>query len=190
MKKVKRKNKERIMEMIRKAGDPDNYKISWDVKGIPYKIQEKANIKKGGKSRAAGTGFELKVRKDLEKKGRIVDKWTNNIEFEKDADEQIIPSTGKIIISRKYNPFKKMLVIGTGFPDFISIKHIHEGMYSVIGVEVKMNGILSKIEKEKCAWYLKNKVFSQIWIAKKGKKRGQIEYDDFLEKYGKKYNKI
>jgi len=121
--------------------------------------------------------FELKVRKDLESQGRIVDKWTNNIDLD----------NGKIIISRKYNPFKKMLIIGTGFPDFISIKHVHDELYSVIGVEVKMNGILSKIEKEKCRWYLKNKIFSQIWIAKKGKKRGQIEYDDFAEKYGKRF---
>ena len=189
MKKVKKERKEKIMEIIQKAGDPDNYKISWDVNGAPYKIQKKANIKKGGKSRTSGSQFELKIRKDLESKGRIVDKWTNNVEFEKDADNQVIQETGKIIISRKYNPFKKMLFVGTGFPDFISIKQIHEGVYSVIGVEVKMNGILSKEEKEKCVWYLKNKIFSAIWIAKKGKKRGQIEYNDFTEKYRKKYNK-
>ncbi len=224
MKKVKKENKEKIMEMIKKAGDPDNYKISWDVKGVPYKIQKKADIKKGGKSRASGSQFELKVRKDLESQGRIVDKWTNNVEFEKDANKQIIPQTGKIIISRKYNPFKKMLIVGTGFPDFISIKKVTDKLYSVIGVEVKMNGILSKIEKQKCAWYLKEGVFSEIWIAKKwtpkgvpsstksqrddpskddfgepsdepkkdlseeGKKKGQIEYDDFVERYGDKYN--
>jgi len=72
---------------------------------------------------------------------------------------------------------------------FISIKKIYEGAYSVIGVEVKMNGILSKIEKEKCAWYLKNKIFSQILIAK-SKKNGrkiEVEYEDFREKYGKKF---
>lgn len=97
---------------------------------------------------------------------------------------------GKLVRGKsKFNPFTKMLIMNTGgFPDFISIKHIHDEMYSVIGVEVKINGILSKIEKEKCAWYLKNKIFSQIWIAKKGAKRGQIEYDNFEEKYGKKYS--
>jgi len=184
MKKVKKENKEKIMEMIRKAGDPNNYKISWDVKGVPYKIQKKDDIEKGGKSRASGSQFELKVRKDLESQGRIIDKWTNNIEFEKDADNQIIPQTGKMIISRKYNPFKKMLIIGTGFPDFISIKHVRDELYSVIGVEVKMNGILSKTEKEKCRWYLKNKIFSRILIAKKGEKRRGIEYVDFNERYG------
>jgi len=181
MERVKKENKDKIMEIIRKAGDPDNYETSWNEKGGP-KPKFKSEIKKGKKSKAQGARFELKVRKDLESKGRIIDKWNNNV----DLDE------GRIVIAkRKYNPFKKMLVVGTGFPDFISIKHVNEGMYSVIGVEVKMNGILSKTEKEKCAWYLQKEIFSQIWIAKatkKGKKT-EIEYDDFLEKYGKKYNK-
>ncbi len=98
---------------------------------------------------------------------------------------------GKLVQCKpKFNPFTKQLMMNTGgFPDFISIKHIHEGLYRVIGVEVKMNGILSKTEKEKCAWYLQNKIFSEIWIAKKGEKLGEIKYDDFVEKYGKKYNK-
>ena len=103
---------------------------------------------------------------------------------------------------RNTNPFiTRIATIGTGFPDFISIKHIHDDVYSVIGVECKINGMLSKIEKEKCAFYLKNKTFSNIWIAKQGapkgvppksevggKKRGTIEYDDFAEKYGKKFD--
>lgn len=180
MKKVKRENKKKIMEMIEKARS-EKYETSWDDKGIP-KSKKKSEIKKGRTSRARGARFELKVRLDLESKGRVVDKWSNNVDLEE----------GKLVqAKRKYNPFKKMLVVGTGFPDFISIKHIHEEAYSVIGVEVKMNGILSKIEKEKCAWYLKNKIFSQIWIAKairKGRKI-EIEYDNFLEKYGKEHNK-
>jgi len=174
MEKVKKENKEKIMEMIKKAGS-EEYETSWD-RGIP-KSKKKSEIKKGKSSKARGTKFELKVRRDLEDKGRIVDKWSNNVDLE----------LGKIIIAkRKYNPFKKMLVVGTGFPDFISIKHVHEGLYSVIGVEVKMNGILSKIEKEKCAWYLQKGIFSQIWIAKavrKGRKI-EVEYIDFEEKYG------
>ncbi len=35
----------------------------------------------GKKNRAAGTRFELKVRKDLEEKGWVVSKWMNNVEF-------------------------------------------------------------------------------------------------------------
>ena len=209
MKKVKRENKEKIMEMIRKAGS-EEYETSWNKAGVFSTSKKKSEVKKGKNSRAKGARFELNVRKDLENKGRIVDKWNNNVDLDEGAplgvpqggartsspsrSERRPQSTerrGKLIIAkRKYNPFSKVMTIGTGFPDFISIKQIHEGMYSVIGVEVKMNGILSKIEKEKCAWYLKNKIFSQIWIAKKGEKPGQIEYDDFAEKYGKKYNKI
>jgi len=184
MKKVPKENKKKIMEMIEKAGSED-YETSWSDGGVP-KSKKKSEVKKGRTSRARGARFELKVRLDLESKGRVVDKWNNNVDLPS-KDDSGEPDEGKLVVAkRKYNPFKKMLVVGTGFPDFISIKHIHEGVYSVIGVEVKMNGVLSKIEKEKCAWYLKNKIFSQIWIAKavrKGRKI-EIEYDDFLEKYG------
>jgi F0F1-type ATP synthase alpha subunit len=175
MKRIKKEHKNEIMERIKEAGDSNNYETSWDDKGIPIS-KKKSEIKKGRRSRAAGSRFELKVRQDLESKGRIVDKWTNNVDLEE----------GKIITAkRKYNPFKKMLVVGTGFPDFVTIKHVHDELYSVIGVEVKMNGILLKEEKEKCAWYLQKQIFSQIWIAKKGKKRGEIEYINFVEKYNK-----
>ena len=83
------------------------------------------------------------------------------------------------------------MTIGTGFPDFVSIAHIHDGFYSVIGVEVKINGILSKEEKEKCKWYLEKEIFSDIWIAKakKNGKKTEIEYIDFKEKYMKETNK-
>ncbi|MBU2458906.1 MAG: hypothetical protein KKB29_00900, partial [Nanoarchaeota archaeon] len=151
--------------------------------------KEKTEMKKGRISKARGARFELKVRADLESKGRVVDKWSNNVDLEK---KEVIP------VKRLFKKFslgighyRGVSTIGTGFPDFISIKPVTEGLYSVIGVEVKMNGTLSKIEKQKCAWYLENKVFSSIWIAKavkKGKKI-EIEYDDFKEKYGEKYNK-
>lgn len=178
MERIDKENKEKIMEMIKKAGS-DEYETSWD-RGIP-KSKKKSEIKKGKISRAAGARFELKVRKDLEDKGRIVDKWNNNIDLEKRE---------MVIAKRKFNPFSRVMTIGTGFPDFISIKNVHEGLYSVIGVEVKMNGILSKEEKEKCALYLQKKAFSKIWIAKavrRGRKI-EVEYEDFLEKYGNKYN--
>ncbi len=174
MERINKEAKEKFMERIRKA-ESEEYENSWDEEGnlIPKK---KTEIKKGRISKARGARFELMVRKDLEDKGRIVDKWSNNVDLEE----------GKIVSAkRKYNPFKKMLVIGTGFPDFISIKYIHDGAYSVIGVEVKINGILSKEEKEKCRWYLQNKIFSQIWIAmavREGRKI-EIEYVDFAERY-------
>ena len=69
--------------------------------------------------------------------------------------------------------------------------------------EEKESGIArSKEEKEKCRFYLDKGIFSRIWIAKqgapkgvtrgisgetpsRGKKRGEIEYIDFAEKYNK-----
>lgn len=167
----------------------------------------------GKKNRASGARFELKVRKDLESKGWIVSKWQNNVEFEdKNSMEvsghfpPIILDTGErdkareklkaiygkcVPAKRKYNPFSKALSIGTGFPDFIVFKLVDglmehdegKGSYVVFGVEVKSNRYLDKKEREKCEWLLKNKIFSRILIASKGKKRGEIKYIDFREKY-------
>ncbi len=54
-------------------------------------------------------------------------------------------------------------------------------VYLNVGVECKSNGYLDKTEKEKCAWYLKNKVFSKILMASKGTKRGEIVYKEYHE---------
>ena len=97
----------------------------------------------------------------------------NNVDLEKN---KLIPA------KRKYNPFFKALSIGTGFPDFIAFRH-HKKEYDIIGVEVKANGWLDKNEKEKCRFLLAQKVFMRILIARKGKKRGEIEYIDFKERY-------
>ena len=157
-------------------------------------VKDPCKVAMGKKSKASGAALELRTRKDLEEDGWIVDKWSNNVECMK-YDNQEGYFSGEFKLSPAKHKFRGMgipMAMGTGFPDFISIKHVHSELYSVIGVEVKMNGILSKIEKEKCAWYLQKEIFSQIWIAKyvrKGRKI-EIEYEDFLEKYGKKYNKI
>ena len=140
-------------------------------------LKKKFNVKKGFKSRASGSQFELKVRKDLIDKNWVVDKWTNNIDLE---ENKIIPA------KRKFNPYSKVMTIGTGFPDFVCFQKMDD-YYKIVGVEVKMNGKLSKIEKEKCAWYLKNKIFNEIWIAKKEKdgRSVKIIYEDFKEIYPK-----
>jgi len=129
--------------------------------------------KQGRRNRAAGARFELKVRKDLEDKGWIIDKWTNNVDLE---EQKLVKA------KRKYNPFMKVMVIGTGFPDFIGFR-FEKKKYNVIGIEVKGNGWLEQSEKEKSKFLLKKKIFSKILIAKKGKKRGEIEYIDFKKKY-------
>lgn len=93
---------------------------------------------------------------------------------------------GKLVKCKpKFNPFTKSLMMNTaGFPDLIAFK-LNEKGYEIIGVEAKMNGVLSKEEKEKCIWLLENKIFSRILIAKKSKERGKIEYTDFNVKYNK-----
>ena len=154
------------------------------IKEEPYKLEifkfikmeKKRNYSsQGKKNRAAGSRFELKVRKDLEAQGYVIDKWTNNVNLE---EGKIVPA------KRKYNPFLRALSIGTGFPDFIGIKIKPR---KVIGVEVKRKGYLDKDEKEKCKFYLKKKLFSKILIAKAVKegRKINIEYIDFAKKYGK-----
>jgi len=156
--------------------------------------------KRGKKSRAKGQRFELKVRVDLEKKGWVVSKWMNTLDWDKEG------KIGKIVPSkRKYNPFSKVMTIGTGFPDFVCFKRIKdeeetiegtpipeeysktcEDKFEVIGLEVKGNGYLDQVEKGMCFWLLENKIFSRILIARQGKKPGEILYIDFREKYHNK----
>jgi len=140
---------------------------------------KKANYsKQGKKNRAAGRRFETKVRENLENMGWIVNKWMNTVDY---AKNKIVPA------KRKYNPFLKVLSIGTGFPDFVCFKRISERNYEVIGLEVKGNGYLDQVEKGMCFWLIENKIFSRILIAKKGEKRGEIEYIDFSNKYKKDF---
>ena len=138
-----------------------------------------AKRKQGKKSRAAGARFERKVREDLEQKGWTVSKWMNTVDYDKEG------KTGKLVpAKRKFNPFFKALSMATGFPDFICIKRESGGNYEVVGLEVKRNGYLDKVERGMCHWLLENKIFNRILMAKLGKKRGEIEYIDFSKKYG------
>ena len=154
------------------------FKASVDEDGNVV-LKKKSAIKRGGKSRAQGGQFELRVRKDLEEKGWVVDKWSNNVDLEKGI---LHPAKA----DWKFNPFRKIMMPrgqGTGFTDFIAFQGMENGSYKVIGVEVKMNGVLSRIEKEKCMWYLENGIFSEIWIARKVKEKNRIrvEYSDVKE---------
>lgn len=162
-------------------------------------MKDPIKVKKGKKSRIAGKDFELRVRKDLESKGWVCDKWTNNVELpkrelnsEEDYEEYPVNELyGKLIPAKaKFNPFTKSIMMNSGgFPDFICFKFIkkndypYEDMsYMVIGVESKMDGKLNKEEKEKCVWILKNKIFSRILIASKIKIKNKIHvhYEEFI----------
>ena len=95
MERVKKETKERVMNMVNKVNDAENYETTWNEKGLP-ESKNKINIKRGGLSRARGARFELKVRDDLKLQGWIVNKWMNNVDLEKN---EIISA------KRKYNPF-------------------------------------------------------------------------------------
>ncbi|MFA4960582.1 MAG: hypothetical protein WC548_02860 [Candidatus Pacearchaeota archaeon] len=158
-------DEEQILEKIKRASD-EEYVTEWDNSGKISVQKKKSEIKKGKKSKISGNQFELRVRKDLEEKGWIVTKWINNIDLEK---KQIIAA------KRKFNPFSKAMTIGTGFPDFLAFQKMND-FYKIIGVEVKSNGTLDREEKEKCRWYLDNKTFNEILIARKKDK--EIAYSN------------
>jgi len=155
--------------------------------------------KQGKKNRQKGSEWERRVRKDLEGKGWIVDKWSNNVEFKEygpgEHKSHGVGILGKLIpAKRKYNPFNKAFAIGTGFPDF----SIHKAIavisektdfgdinmaYFVIGIEAKVNGYLDKKEREKCEWLLKNNIFSRIFVAYKTKEKNKVIVNYKVFKY-------
>ena len=145
--------------------------------------------KQGIKNRLSGARFELKVRSDLESKGWIVDRWSNNVEgFGDGKTQRNVPALSGTdnLEGSSPSPLIKLIKAKSfmgrsrtnGFPDFIAFKSLHMG-FIVQGVECKSNGYLDKIEKEKCVWYLENNIFSKILIASKGTKRGEIKYVEF-----------
>ena len=166
-------------------------------------MKNKTNYKtQGKKNRAAGARFELKVRKDLESKRWIVDRWANNVEFGSkesiDLSFEVFKYDDlKLLDNGKYLPEKcarlvkvknkflgpgKPMMLGAGFPDFLAYRRdmFLEGMqWEVVGIECKSNSYLDKEEKGKCKWMLENNIFSKILIASKGTKRGQIVYKEF-----------
>jgi hypothetical protein len=155
-------------------------------------VEKKERSKIGKKSRKTGKDFEKRTRVDLEEKGWFVSRWNNDIEFDIDLNRGPVDYLqGKIVPAKaKFNPFTKMpMMMSGGFPDFIAFRREGTGAdknYNVIGVECKTNGILDKLEKDKCKWLLEKKVFNKIWIAKRNKIKNKIivEYEDFTEKYG------
>ena len=172
-------------------------------------MSDPKKVKMGKRKKAEGAAFERRVRDDLEEKGWIVDKWTNNVELtmmdkgidvEKETQDNhdvkmIIKEYqelfGKLVRAKaKWAGPNRPMMMGAGFPDFVALRRNPEYPninvnYEVIGVESKMTGELDKAEKEKCVWLLDNKIFSKILIAEKTKVKNRvfIVYHDFKEKY-------
>jgi len=172
--KEKKLSRKDFFKEIEKANS-DEYETEWGDPGRIGISKKKSKMRMGSKSRAGGGQFEARVRGDLEEKGWVVDKWSNNVDFD---ENKVVPC------KRKFNPFNKVMTIGTGFPDFVCFERRGD-LFKVIGVEVKMNGNLSRVEKEKCAWYLENGIFSEILVASKVQERKggkiRVEYVSFDE---------
>ncbi len=107
----------------------------------------------------------------------IVDKWSNNVDLEEDK---------LVKVKNRFLGTGKPIMLGAGFPDFIAFKRKGKN-YEIIGVEARTVGHLSKEEREKCQWYLDNKIFSKILIAKQERegRRINVHYIDFKKKYKK-----
>lgn len=134
---------------------------------------EIANQIRGKKSRASGARLERRVREDLIRQGFIVDRWTQNVDLEKG-----------MVVPAKSNRFGMRTA---GFPDLIALRkrtldggHIHLTGYCIL-VEVKTNGYLDQTEHQKMKFLLNSKYFDAVYIAKKGKKRGELLYSEYKE---------
>jgi hypothetical protein len=114
----------------------------------------------GKRNRKKGRKFEQEVREDLNSRGWIVCRWGNTIDFEKD---KIVPA------KPKFNPFRKMMALGTGFPDYIIFRPAEATW--VLGVECKggKGGYLSKEENRMVSWYRKHRTFKDFIVARRPK---------------------
>jgi hypothetical protein len=149
--------------------------------------------KQGKKNRASGKAFELKVRADLESKGWIVFRNSNDVEFGKgsvllDLTKQDMKNgiVGKALCNSakfsqaksKWNPFtRRPMMTQSGFPDFVCVRLVPKEKISgliqyptwhIQFVECKVNGTLSKTEKEKIEW-IKCDLQIPVFVASKEK---------------------
>lgn len=135
-------------------------------------ISKEEKKQQGKKNKASGRRFEIKVRDELEMKGWVVFKNNNNVEMVETVNGQTIlfkPS------KPKWNPFRKSIMMASqGFPDYICVRN--KGEWQVQFVECKSGKYLSADEKEKSEWIV-NKLQIPMFVAFRGKKRGEIVYD-------------
>lgn len=169
------------------------------------KMKDPKKVKQGKRNRINGANFERKVRADLEAKGWHVMKYTNNlktfclkceVETKTSDHKPKCPNCGYlkereyIVHSIKPASPSRFRLSSTGYPDFIAcrtriLSNVGNEMpiilYEIIFVEVKINGYLRPLEKEKAKWYLENNICSKFLIAKKIKngRKVEVEYKEF-----------
>lgn len=86
-------------------------------------MKNPTKVKQGKTNRRLGKAFEVLVRKDLEKKSWIVNRWNNNLNL---IQEDIGEFNFECVQSKpKFNPFTKSLMMNTsGFPDYVCHKTV------------------------------------------------------------------
>ena len=136
-------------------------------------IKDPKKVAQGKNNKRKGSQLEAKARAALVDAGYIICRWQNTI-----VDGRIVGA------KPKWNFFTKSISFsGVGFPDFVVMKKLDapsytfEGCYNVIGLECKSNGYLSPEERVMVKWYLDNKTFNKIVIAKKDKAGHMIFVD-------------
>ena len=131
-------------------------------------IKDPKKVAMGKRNKKSGAKLEAEARAALTDAGYITCRWQNTI-----VDNKLVGA------KPKWNFFTKSLSYASvGFPDFIVMKAIDKlGTYKVIGLESKKNGYLDQEEKTMVKWYLDNKIFPKIVIAKKDKTGHMIFID-------------
>ena len=152
--------------------------------------------KQGKRNKAMGADFERRTRKDLEAGNWKVSKYGNNVRDSKPRDGLAHAFHIKKCIPAKPGMYRMMQ---TGFPDFIAYQIVDgrsecadtlvtqdgsiqiDADASVFFIECKVNGYLSKEEKEKAQWYLDNGYCSKFLIAYKTKEKNRVKvnYKEF-----------
>jgi hypothetical protein len=125
---------------------------------------DKIKSKMGKKSHAEGKAFEPRVFKDLLNLPVIPCRWTNDVK-----DDELAQAKTHWR-KTKFGMFP--LNLNPGFPDFCYFNRLTNNF---VGVECKINNKLDKTEKEKCQWYLKNKIFDKFLVAYKTKEKNRVK---------------
>lgn len=158
-------------------------------------MKDPEKVKQGKRNRAAGADFERRTRKNLEEKGWMVSKYQNNLNYEFIDDNF---NGDYVSIPARASKFR---LSSTGFPDLITYKIIgckycmeelglsetedietsEHKLFDVQFYECKVNGQLSKEERQKAKWYLDNNHCSKFYIVSKQKVKNRIHiiYTDF-----------
>ena len=130
-------------------------------------------VAQGKRNRKKGEYWESLVRRDLESQGFIVNRWSNNV------------TEGELHAARNI-PFKRY---ATGFPDFMAYmergaprpgKGGYGNGFLIVFVECKYNGRLTKEEKEKIQYYLKNRICHKFLVAYKKDGSQEVNYKQIL----------